>query len=176
MRNDPDDASDVHIRRATSADAQGIALAHLDSIRSLGPAYYPADVVETWSAGLRPDIYVTAMDDGEAFFVATGTLDGDITVLGFSTHRVDDAQDGASVYVRGRAARRGIGTLLLQHAEDHARAQGADSLQIQASLAGVEFYKANGFEEISRGEARLLTGRSMTCVVMRKLLPRDAEV
>ena len=86
MRNDPDDASDVHIRRATSADAQGIALAHLDSIRSLGPAYYPADVVETWSAGLRPDIYATAMDDGEAFFVATGTLDGDITVLQLDAH------------------------------------------------------------------------------------------
>ena len=112
------------------------------------------------------------MDGGEAFFVATGTLDGELTVLGFSTHRVDDAQDGASVYVRGRAARRGIGTLLLRRAEDHARAHGASSLQIQASLAGVEFYKANGFEELSRGEADLLTGRSMPCVFMRKLLPR----
>ena len=110
MGGDPHDLGDVRIRPATPADAQAITLAHLDSIRSLGPAFYPADVVEAWSAGLRPDIYVTAMDGGEAFFVATGTLDGELTVLGFSTHRVDDAQDGASVYVRGRAARRGIGT------------------------------------------------------------------
>ena len=172
MGGDPHDLGDVCIRPATPADAQAITLAHLDSIRSLGLAYYPADVVEAWSAGLRPDLYVTAMDGGEAFFVATGTLDGELTVLGFSTHRVDDAQDGASVYVRGRAARRGIGTLLLRRAEDHARAHGASSLQIQASLAGVEFYKANGFEELSRGEADLLTGRSMPCVFMRKLLPR----
>jgi len=150
MGSDPEDVSDVRIRRATSADAQGIALAHLDSIRSLGPPYYPAETVEAWSAGLCPDIYVTAMEGGEAFFVATGTLDGESTVLGFSTHRVDDAQDGASVYIRGRAARKGIGTMLLQHAEEHARAHGACSLQIQASLAGVEFYKANGFEELSR--------------------------
>ncbi len=149
---------------------EAITLAHLDSIRSLGVAFHPSEVVDAWSAGLVPAIYVNAMAGGEAFFIATGTLDGEVTVPGFSTHRVDDAQDGASVYVRGSAARRGIGTLLLRRAEDHARAQRATSLQIQASLAGVEFYKANGFEEVTRGTADLLTGQSMPCVVMRKLL------
>ena len=83
MGGDPHDLGDVCIRPATPADAQAITLAHLDSIRSLGPAFYSADVVEAWSAGLRPDIYVTAMGGGEAFFVATGTLDGELTVLGF---------------------------------------------------------------------------------------------
>ena len=141
MRNDRRDLGDVRIRPAQPADAEAITLAHLDSIRSLGPAFYPPEVVEAWSAGLIPAIYVNAMVGGEAFFIATGMLDGEVTVLGFSTHRVDDAQDGASVYVRGRATRRGIGTLLLRHAEDHARAHGANSLQIQASLAGVEFYR-----------------------------------
>ena len=170
MGNDRQDLGDVRIRGAQPADAEAITLAHLDSIRSLGPAFYPSDVVESWSAGLIPDIYVNAMVGGEAFFIATGTLDGEVTVLGFSTHRVDDAQDGTSVYVRGRAARRGIGTLLLRHAEDHARAHGANSIQIQASLAGVEFYKANGFEELGRGVADLLSGQSMPCVFMRKLL------
>jgi putative acetyltransferase len=164
------DLSDVRIRRAQPTDAEAITRAHLDSVRSLGPAFYSPDVVEAWSAGLVPEIYVNAMVGGEAFFIATGTLDGEVTVLGFSTHRVDDAQDGASVYVRGRVARRGIGTLLLRHAEDHARAHGARSLQIQASMVGVEFYKANGFEEVGRGAADLLSGQSMPCVFMRKLL------
>ena len=36
--------------------------------------------------------------------------------------------------------------------------------------SGVEFYKANGFEEVSRGAADLLSGQSMPCVFMRKLL------
>ena len=44
------------------------------------------------------------------------------------------------------------------------------SIQIQASLAGVEFDKANGFDEIGRGKALLMSGRSMPCVFMRKLL------
>ena len=106
--------------------------------------------MEAWGSGLTPDVYVNAMAGGEAFFIATGTLDGRATVLGFSTHRVDDDQDGASVYVRGGAVRRGIGTALLRLAEEHARAHGAKAIQIQASLAGVEFYKANGFNEFGR--------------------------
>ena len=110
------DFDDFQIRPATPADAEAIALAHLDSIRSLGPVFYPEEVVRAWSAGLGPALYVNAMNDGEAFFIATGLLDQETVVLGFSTHRVDDAQDGVSVYVRGRAARRGIGTLLLQQA------------------------------------------------------------
>jgi GNAT superfamily N-acetyltransferase len=114
------------------------------------------------------------MDGGEAFFVATGELDGKTVVLGFATHRVDDDQDGASVYVRGRAVRRGIGSALLRLAEDHARAHGAKTIQIQASLAGVQFYKANGFEELGRGEARLLSGQAMPCVFMRKTLTDES--
>jgi GNAT superfamily N-acetyltransferase len=87
----------------------------------------------------------------------------------FTTHRVDDAQGGLSVFVGGRAARRGIGSLLLRYAEDHARAHGANSLQIQASLAGVGFYKANEFEEVTRGAADLLSGQSMPCVFYEKV-------
>ena len=161
-------SGEIQTRRANPQDAQAIALAHADSIRSIGPAFYPPDVVEAWGAGLTPDVYVKAMESGEAFFIATGNLDGQAAVLGFSTHRVDDDQDGASVYVRGGAARRGIGTALLRLAEAHARAHGAKTIQIQASLAGVQFYKANGFREIGRGDALLISARSMPCVFMRK--------
>jgi putative acetyltransferase len=158
------------IRPATEADAPAIVMAHLDSIRSIGPRFYSPQVVDDWQAGLSPAIYVDAMKGGEVFFVATGDLDGEPSVLGFSTHRVDDEQDGVSVYVRGSVSRRGIGTALLQRSEAHARAHGASGVQIQASLAGLPFYKANGFEETGRGEATLLSGRTMPCVFMRKSL------
>jgi putative acetyltransferase len=157
-------------RRAGRLDAPAMASAHLDSIRALGPAFYSPDVVETWASGIAPDMYVRAMDAGEVFFVATGEIDGRPAVLGFSSHRIDDEQDGVSVYVRGAAARQGIGTALLRLAESDAAAHGASSVQIQASLAGVAFYRSNGFEEISRGEAQLTTGKMMPCVFMRKLL------
>jgi putative acetyltransferase len=162
--------NDVQTRRAGAADAEAIALAHADSICSIGPGFYSPEVVQAWGLGLTPDLYIRAMDGGEVFFIATGELDGQTVVLGFATHRVDDDQDGASVYVRGRAARRGIGTALLRLAEDHARAHGAQAIQIQASLAGVAFYKANGFDELGRGDARLMSGHLMPCVFMRKAL------
>jgi GNAT superfamily N-acetyltransferase len=161
---------DVQVRRASAGDAEAIALAHADSIRSIGPDFYSREVVEAWGSGLTPDLYMEAMEGGEAFFIATGALDGKMAVLGFATHRVVDDQDAASVYVRGCATRRGIGTALLQLAEDHARSHGVKTIQIQASLAGVEFYKANGFEELGRGEARLMSGAAMPCVFMRKTL------
>ena len=156
-------------RRAGRLDAPAMANAHLDSIRTLGPAFYSSEVVETWASAVSPDMYVRAMDGGEVFFVATGEVAGQPAVLGFSSHRIDDTQDGVSVYVRGAAARRGIGTALLRLAESDAAAHGASSIQIQASLAGVAFYRSNGFEEIGRGEAELTTGRTMPCVFMRKL-------
>jgi putative acetyltransferase len=161
---------DIQIRRAGVHDAEAIALAHADSIRAIGPGFYAPDVVEAWGSGLTPNLYIRAMEGGEAFFIATGELDGQTVVLGFATHRVDDDQDGTSVYVRGRAARQGIGTALLRLAEEHARSHGAKTIQMQASLAGVAFYKANGFAELGPGEARLMSGHSMRCVFMRKTL------
>jgi hypothetical protein len=86
--------AEVQTHRAHSGDAEAIALAHVDSIRSIGPTFYPPSMVEEWAAGLTPNIYVKAMEAGEAFFVATGHIDGQPVVLGVSTHRVDDAQDG----------------------------------------------------------------------------------
>jgi len=160
----------IETRKARPDDAAAILAAHLDSIRSLGPSFYPAEIVKAWGAGLTPSVYVKAMEGGEVFFIAIGPINGQSAVLGFASHRVDDDQDGASVYVRGVASRRGIGTKLLGLAEEHARAHGAKSIKIQASLAGVAFYRANGFQEFGRGEASLMTGQSMPCVLMRKSL------
>jgi putative acetyltransferase len=163
-------SADYTIRRARHADATGIAEAHGDSIRSVGPQFYPAPVVEAWGEGLTPNIYVKAMECGEVFFVAIGQVGNVSGVLGFSTHRIDDARDGGSVYVRGIATRRGIGSALWRSVESHAIVQGATSIQVEASLAGVGFFKAHGFDELSRGETLLMSGRPIACVVMRKRL------
>lgn len=160
-------------RRAQFADAEAIAEAHRDSIRSNGRAFYAPEDVEGWQSGLAPDVYVHAMQRGEVFFIATGILDGMRVVLGFaSDYRIEGTTHGTSAYVRGAAARQGIGTALLRLAEEHALAAGAATVQIDASLAGVEFYKANGYVQIAEGEARLKSGHSLKCVAMRKDLRR----
>jgi len=158
-------------RRAMESDAAAIAEAHLDSIRSLGPQCYPAGVVADWSEGLGPGLYLEAMARGEVFFIAIGEIDGKRAVLGFaSDYRIDGSQHGASAYVRGAVARRGIGSALLRLAETQAIARGARTITIEASLTGLEFYRAHGFVEIGRGETHLRSGRPIACVFMEKQL------
>jgi GNAT superfamily N-acetyltransferase len=158
-------------RRARPSDAERIASAHLDSIQSIGRLFYPPTVVDDWAEGLTGDAYVNAMNGGEIFFVALAQVDGAETVLGFSSDYVrEGSQHGTSVYVRGDVARKGVGTALLQLAQAEAVARGATTVYIEASLAGVPFYKANGFVEVSRGHTQLRSGRPIECVFMQKVL------
>jgi putative acetyltransferase len=153
------------IRPATVDDIHEIAEAHLDSIHTIGSQYYPPEIVNDWSAEIKGEMYSNAMEQGEVFFIAVAD---NSEVLGFSSHRIDDGINGVSVYVRDKAARHGVGTALLRAAEKSAIASNASDIQIDASLAALEFYIANGFKEISRGDHQLSSGRSMSCVYMRK--------
>ena len=158
-------------RRASPSDAKDIASAHLDSIRSLGAGFYPPEVVDDWAEGLTADLYINAMERGEVFFIAVEAIDGANAVLGFaSDYEREGLQHGTSVYVRGAAARRGIGSALFKMAEAEAISKGATSFQVEASFAGVDFYKANGFIEIARGETHLQSGQPIGCVFMEKTL------
>ncbi len=164
-----DSASDVLIRQADPSDLDGIADAHRDSIQSIGPSFYSADDVAHWQEGIASALYLNAMATGEVFFIATTIVNSAPIVLGFaSDYAIDRTTYGTSVYVRGMASGRGIGTALLRAAEAHAAANGCERIEIAASLAGVEFYRANGYLEIGRGETRLTSGHQIECVFMRK--------
>ena len=156
---------DIQLRRATPADAPAMAVAHLDSIHTIGPAFYSPELVDAWAASVSPEMYVKAMATGEVFFIAVAR---DGAVLGFASHVPNRDNDGASAYVRGSAARQGLGSALWRLAEAHAREHGATAIAIEASLAGVGFYRAHGFVEIERCDVPLQNGVTIPCVVMRK--------
>jgi putative acetyltransferase len=164
----------IQIRRARLADVDEIAAAHLDSILTIGARYYEPATVSDWCARVNGDLYVKAMAQKEVFFIAIGPVGSKSGVLGFSSHRadgeVDGKQHGVAVYVRGQSARQGIGSTLFRTAEAAAVAAGATSIHVDSSLAAVDFYRANGFEEVGRGEHRLWSGRTMACVFMQKTL------
>jgi ribosomal protein S18 acetylase RimI-like enzyme len=157
------------IRRAEPGDVEAIAVAHLDSIRSIGARYYPPDIVNDWAARVTGVLYREAMARGEVFFIAVAGSGGP-EVLGFSSYGNDHEEHHVGVYVRGSASRRGVGTALLRAAEAAAIAAGAGSIHLDSSLAAVEFYRACGFEEVGRGRHRLWSGRAMDCVFMRKTI------
>lgn len=110
------------------------------------------------------------MESGELFFVAVSGK----CVVGFSSYRVEDGKHRTAVYVRGEAARTGVGTALFNEAEAAARKRGASEIHVDASLAAVRFYEDCGFEEIARGQHRSNGGTLMDCVFMRKSLRTSA--
>src|SRR5687767_6239645 len=73
------------IRRAELSDVDDIALAHRDSIQSIGPAFYSPGVVEYWHEAITRELYLKAMEAGEVFFIAVGDADGSRAVLGFAS-------------------------------------------------------------------------------------------
>ena len=126
-------AIDFEVRRAVPTDAGEIAAAHLDSIRSIGAGYYDPAIVNDWAANVKGDLYTSAMASGEVFYIAVATVGKAGEVLGFSSHRIDDGDHRTAVYVRGSAARRGVGSALFRRAEASAVAAGAASINVAGS-------------------------------------------
>jgi putative acetyltransferase len=160
------DTSLLAVRPATIADADQIADAHVDSIHALGAKAYDRDVIEVWGAPRDGQRYRAAIEQGELFFIAVEGRQ----VLGFSSYRLEEGKHRTAIYVRGIAARRGIGTALFVRAEAAARERGAGEIYVDASLAAVDFYRSCGFQELGVGEHLLPSGVAMACVFMRKTL------
>lgn len=164
--------TELVIRQAKPSDVDAMAEMHRDSIRVIGPAFYLPDAVAAWQADITGGLYLEAMDRGEVFVIATARVDGEPLVCGFaSNYCIEGTTYGTSVYVRGRLARRGIGTALLETAEADAATRGATSIEIEASLAAVEFYKVHGYVELRHGVTRLPSGHPIATVSMRKSVP-----
>ena len=158
------------VRPATPEDAEQIADAHVQSIRSVGAEYYEPDVIVVWGAPRGGERYRCGMKKGDPHFVAVS--DGDI--LGFSVYHYREGRHRTGVYVRGEAVRNGVGSALFKAAEAEAIKRGATEIHVDASLAAVTFYKKHGFEELAPGKHRLKSGTLMDCVFMRKVLHGSA--
>jgi GNAT superfamily N-acetyltransferase len=65
-------------------------------------------------------------------------------------------------------ARKGIARAILTRCEDEARAHGFQTLELMATLPGIEFYKSCGFIEQGNFDLDLPTGVKLELVPMRK--------
>ncbi len=161
---------DFTFRPATPEDADGIAEAHIDSIRTLGPKKYSADIVAAWGARSteeRGARILESMAKGEKFFVAVDKQD---RIAGFSGYRYEEKKHRIAVYVRGAAARKKVGLNLLSVAERAAWQMGAKEIYVDASLVAEAFYARQGFKKTGEGKHTLRSGHEMPCVFMRKIL------
>ena len=135
----------IIIRAATPADATAILQVHRESILVLGLEAYSLAEVESWAAGLVPERYVEAMNDGgETFIVAVAA---GWRLVGFCSFKDDEVK---GLYVAPEWARRGVGSALLRQAEATIAAAGHRLIRIVASLSGQAFYEHHGYRVVDR--------------------------
>jgi N-acetylglutamate synthase-like GNAT family acetyltransferase len=99
------------------------------------------------------------------------TLYGGDQFAGREDSLLDAATDAAKIrafFVHPAWARRGIGGMILEACESAAKAKGFRRLEMGATLTGVPFYKAKGYEEQEETAAPMGDGLSLPIIRMAK--------
>jgi putative acetyltransferase len=159
----------VVVRPMRADEARTFLEIHGRSVRGLAAAHYPADVIAAW-AGPAPVTENAVRGflmnrDNEIRLLAE--LDGQPVGLGALVVHNTELR---ACYVVPEAARRGVGSALVQQMERVARDRGLTHLELHASVNAEPFYAALGYEAIERGEHVLRSGLRMAAVKMRKVL------
>lgn len=164
------DAFGYRVRECFESDLDDIVSAHVASIRLLCAGFYSSDLIADWVSPINAQKYRDAIEQGATIFVAEGKGG---KMLGFSeTHQVRDHEFNAAVFVRKEDSRKGVGTALYRAAESFAVQSGATTIELNASLAAVQFYLAQGFEKCERQKIEVSAGRYLSGIRMRKMLSR----
>jgi putative acetyltransferase len=130
------------LRNARPADAQRIHELHTASVRGLCMGHYSQEVIDGWLQNRSPQGYLPGIEKGQTFVAEDGG-----TILGFG-----EAAPGSviAVFVEPRAAGRGIGAALAEHALHLARRGHTDPIRLEATLNAVHFYERLGFRQTER--------------------------
>jgi GNAT superfamily N-acetyltransferase len=81
---------------------------------------------------------------------------------------VTDAAKVRAIFVHPKFARRGLGTLILAHVEEAARADGFRRFEMGSTLTGVPLYRLKGYVEVERIAVPLANGEALPVVRMVK--------
>jgi len=154
----------MRFRRGTPDDAPAILYVHRSSILVLGREAYSLAEVESWAAGLVPERYVEAMNEGGETFIVAVAAGG---LVGFCSFK-DDEVKGLSV--APPAARRGVGSALLRQAEAAIAAAGHRRIRLGASLSGQAFYQHHGYRVVVRHGWKTRGGLVIAALAMEKAL------
>ena len=174
-----------HLRPATAADSAQIRELIGRSIRALGAADYSAQQIEgalEGAFGLDSQLVADGtyfVVESEGRLIGCGgwsyrrTLFGGDARVGRDASALDPKADAAKIrafFVDPAAARRGIGTALLERCEAEARRHGFRRTEMMATLPGVRLYEARGYVPGARVHYPLPSGLSIDFVPMSKEL------
>ena len=176
---------DYTIRKARLDDRDAIQELIAASARGLSQADYSNEQIESALSDVF-GVDTSLIADG-TYFVAE--VDGQLAGCGgwskrktlfggdqFATRdaaQLDPRFEPAKIrafFVHPQWARKGIAQAILARCEAEARAAGFRSLELMATLPGVKFYLACGYEESPQFDYEMPSGGTLSLVPMRKEL------
>jgi GNAT superfamily N-acetyltransferase len=174
---------DYRLRKATFDDQPALTVLIARSARELSMEEYRPEVVEGALRGafgvdtqlIRDGTYFVV--EWEGVIVGCGgwshrrTLFGSDSGPARDASELDPAVDAAKIrafFIDPAHARRGLGTLLLNHCESEAAARGFTRFEMMATLPGQKLYAARGYAPIGRVTHELAPGLSIEFIPMRK--------
>ncbi len=175
----------IIVRKATPADIPQIEALIARSARGLSAEDYRPSQIEGALRGafgvdtqlLADQTYFIAEEAGR--IVGCGgwsfrsTLFGSDARTGRDSSILDPRTQAAKIrafFVDPADARRGIGTLLLEHCENAARARGFSRVELMATLPGVKLYAARGYVGAPMVNFDVGLGESIEFIPMHKVL------
>jgi GNAT superfamily N-acetyltransferase len=173
------------LRKAMHADIAALNALIARSARGLSTADYRPQQIEGALRGafgvdtqlLTDETYFVVEDAGQ--IVGCGgwsfrsTLFGGDARAGRDSSILDPKTHAAKIrafFVDPSHARRGIGSLLLDHCEDQARAYGYREVELMATLPGAKLYTARGYAASPLVHFEVGSGQSIEFIPMRKSL------
>jgi GNAT superfamily N-acetyltransferase len=173
------------LRKATLADIPALNALIARSARGLSTGDYRAQQIEGALRGafgvdtqlLTDETYFVVEDAGQ--IVGCGgwsfrsTLFGGDARAGRDSSVLDPKTHPAKIrafFVDPGHARRGIGSQLLDHCEDQARAYGYAAVELMATLPGARLYAARGYIASPLVHFDVGSGESIQFIPMRKAL------
>ena len=176
---------EYRVRRAILEDRAALERLIAESARGLSRGDYSGEQVEAALAsvfGVDTDLihdgtYYVAEAEGEP--VGCGGWSKRRTLFGGDRYGardsgyLDAASEPAKIrafFVRPDWARRGVAAAILETCEREAKAEGFGSLELMATLPGVPFYAARGYEGTERVSYEIAEGVTIEFVPMKKAL------
>jgi GNAT superfamily N-acetyltransferase len=173
------------LRNATAADTPALNELIARSARGLSRQEYRPEQIEGALQGafgvdsqlLADETYFVVEDQGH--IVGCGgwsfrsTLFGGDARAGRDSSILDPKTQAAKIrafFVDPLHARRGIGSLLLDHCERQARAHGYARVELMATLPGVKLYAARGYVGAAMVRFELGSGEFIEFIPMQKML------
>jgi GNAT superfamily N-acetyltransferase len=173
------------LRKATPADIPALNALIARSARGLSTAEYRPAQIEGALRGafgvdtqlLADETYYVVEDAGQ--IVGCGgwsfrsTLFGGDARAGRDSSTLDPATQAAKIrafFVDPSHARRGIGSLLLEHCEQEARRRGFARVELMATLPGVKLYAARGYVGSPMVRFDVGSGEAIEFIPMQKTL------